>query len=1115
MKKKIIFCLIVLSFVVLYAADYYVDPTGSNTTGDGSAGNPWRTIQYAVDNVSNPTTTTVVIHLSASTFSLWNDVDATDDVDIDRNFTDMNIIGAGSGTTIVEGHVLENAGTDRLFEITSNEKVTFEDLTLRHGKLTDMGAPGNIDGAAIKASDNCVIEINNCVVSNNIASGSHGGGIALFNSSELSLNNCTLSDNRSIEVNPGFYGGHGAVIYMDSCTLTAMDCTFDDNLSTYGGVFFTENTCTVTIDNSGFDGNNAFGGGAFNCDETDLTLSNCTISNCPDGGGIEIFNGTLELTNCTVNGNTDDGEGGGIDSYATDMTLTNCTIHNNTSGDEGGGIYYNALSTLIITNCTVAHNECDPSRNGGGIYQSGGAIHIKNTMLANNIGMGGTRNDFYMSTGSKNDNGYNIVEASNQTFSAAGDITGNQSNLNLSAVLQDNHTTNGTQTLALTTNSVAINAGNSGAANNGIAIPVLDQRSTARNGTTDIGAYEYWGNGGANPANPNGEPENHVLGFDGDYTADIDLTWANNDGAQPPCGYLIIGSEGSITDPVDGTDYTDDTDLRGNPGYGVVHVAHGETDYSFSFFDELSSYDFKIYPYTNSGTIIDYKINGSVPSTTVPTFDVDPEPTNHVTGFHADPYNPTEIDCYWTENDGAQAPDGYLIKASTGAVIDPVDGVDPADDTNLTDGGGNVKVLHGNTGYYFNNCSSETTYNFKIYPYTNSGAYIDFKTDAVVPSDDATTPAAPIEPVAGDLIITEIVGDDVHPEPMSGFMEIYNLTLNTLNLNNVEIRYYDNGSAFPSVTMLFGFTLASHDYFVIAQDQFAFETAYGTTPDYSEFMFPFDGGSDAIEIYVNDAKAESVDQFNEIGGAAWSWSGDEPLERNTTGYGGNSSAWTENTGGSGSPGEENDTPLPITLSSFTAQMVGGTSTLMWTTASETNNSGWNVYRSLSEIYSQAEKINQEIIQGAGSSSEPTDYIFEDKSILEYDMTYHYWIESKEYSGSTQLFGPISLYVLHEPDNPTPPVIIEIGLHQNYPNPFNPETTIRFALDYDSIANLAIYNTKGQLVKSLFRGTIEKNIYQDVLWNGKDNNDNQVSNGIYFYKLETSRNDFIRKMILMK
>ncbi len=85
---------------------------------------------------------------------------------------------------------------------------------------------------------------------------------------------------------------------------------------------------------------------------------------------------------------------------------------------------------------------------------------------------------------------------------------------------------------------------------------------------------------------------------------------------------------------------------------------------------------------------------------------------------------------------------------------------------------------------------------------------------------------------------------------------------------------------------------------------------------------------------------------------------------------------------------------------------------------------------------------------------------------------------------------------------------------NYPNPFNPETTIKFDLPESSKITLKVYNTKGQLVKTLIDNFKTAGI-STVIWNGTDNAGIQVSSGIYFYKLEASGYTEVKKMILMK
>ncbi|NQV18241.1 MAG: hypothetical protein HQ534_06840, partial [Armatimonadetes bacterium] len=80
-------------------------------------------------------------------------------------------------------------------------------------------------------------------------------------------------------------------------------------------------------------------------------------------------------------------------------------------------------------------------------------------------------------------------------------------------------------------------------------------------------------------------------------------------------------------------------------------------------------------------------------------------------------------------------------------------------------------------------------------------------------------------------------------------------------------------------------------------------------------------------------------------------------------------------------------------------------------------------------------------------------------------TYFYWLESVDYSGGTENFGPISLTIPEDEwENPNSPEIPKnYGLHQNYPNPFNPNTEISFMLKESCIGELSIYNIKGQKI----------------------------------------------------
>lgn len=86
--------------------------------------------------------------------------------------------------------------------------------------------------------------------------------------------------------------------------------------------------------------------------------------------------------------------------------------------------------------------------------------------------------------------------------------------------------------------------------------------------------------------------------------------------------------------------------------------------------------------------------------------------------------------------------------------------------------------------------------------------------------------------------------------------------------------------------------------------------------------------------------------------------------------------------------------------------------------------------------------------------------------------------------------------------------------RNYPNPFNPSTIIAFDMAKPSIGSLQIFNTKGQLVKTLHNGALETGS-NSFHWDGTSDSGNSVASGIYFYRLQSPEGTFTRKMLMMK
>ena len=76
------------------------------------------------------------------------------------------------------------------------------------------------------------------------------------------------------------------------------------------------------------------------------------------------------------------------------------------------------------------------------------------------------------------------------------------------------------------------------------------------------------------------------------------------------------------------------------------------------------------------------------------------------------------------------------------------------------------------------------------------------------------------------------------------------------------------------------------------------------------------------------------------------------------------------------------------------------------------------------------------------------------------------------------------------------------------------TTISYALDKDDHIQISIYNTKGQLIRTLLDQQQSAGIY-NILWDGKNDHQQSIASGLYFLKMQSSDYTNIKKMIMMK
>ena len=191
--------------------------------------------------------------------------------------------------------------------------------------------------------------------------------------------------------------------------------------------------------------------------------------------------------------------------------------------------------------------------------------------------------------------------------------------------------------------------------------------------------------------------------------------------------------------------------------------------------------------------------------------------------------------------------------------------------------------------------------------------------------------------------------------------------------------------------------------------------------------------------------------------------------------------------------------VPVELISFNAETIDGNVMLNWSTATETNNSGFRVERKLLSQQSPVSNwTTAGFVEGKGTTTERSFYSFKEKN--EKPGTYVYRLKQIDFDGGYSYSSEVELEVIAPK---------EFTLYQNYPNPFNPVTTIKFAIPVKTNLSLSVYNSLGERVAEIFKGEMEEG-YHEMLFNASG-----LSSGVYFYKIESESFNSTRKMILMK
>jgi hypothetical protein len=191
--------------------------------------------------------------------------------------------------------------------------------------------------------------------------------------------------------------------------------------------------------------------------------------------------------------------------------------------------------------------------------------------------------------------------------------------------------------------------------------------------------------------------------------------------------------------------------------------------------------------------------------------------------------------------------------------------------------------------------------------------------------------------------------------------------------------------------------------------------------------------------------------------------------------------------------------IPVELTSFTAAVVGNSVQLNWSTASETNNMGFDVERSIisNEVRNLIwEKIG--FIDGKGTTTEIQNYSFTDQNVD--SGTYAYRLKQIDFDGTVNYSNAVEVDLNG---------ITSFSLEQNYPNPFNPSTKISWQLPIASHQVLKVFDVLGNEVATLVDEYKPAGSYE------VDFDAGFLSSGVYMYKLQAGDFVSVKKMLFAK
>ncbi len=198
--------------------------------------------------------------------------------------------------------------------------------------------------------------------------------------------------------------------------------------------------------------------------------------------------------------------------------------------------------------------------------------------------------------------------------------------------------------------------------------------------------------------------------------------------------------------------------------------------------------------------------------------------------------------------------------------------------------------------------------------------------------------------------------------------------------------------------------------------------------------------------------------------------------------------------------------VPVELLSFTAGLINNKVELNWKTATEKNNRGFEIERQNVKTTGQKgtagwEKIG--FVEGNGTTVQTHSYSFSDNNPAA--GNYSYRLKQIDFDGSYEYSDVVGVTVN---------TVLKYNLSQNYPNPFNPATQISYSIPSAGFVTLKVYDVLGNEVAVLVNEEKPAGVYT-LNFNARSVDGQELSSGVYLYRLKAGDYSSTKKLILMK